>query len=837
MEKSPLLSAVSVAISVGIFSISVQARNWEFDTSRLSRGISDIDIAIFNQGGQLPGNYPVEVLLNGEHVDSREVVFHEDKDAPGGSALKPCLSRGQLSRYGIKTEDYPSLSGKGSETNNDCADISVIPGARADLNFGMQQLMLTVPQVALRSELKGMAPREFWDEGVPAILMNYQASTSHTELHVGGRSVNESQYLQLTPGANWGPWRLRDSTAWQKSSGRSGRWQTAYTYLERGLYDIQSRLTLGERFTPSDVFDSVPFRGVMLGTDESLLPYSLRSFVPVVRGIARTQARVEVKQNGYTIYNANVAPGPFALNDLAVGSSSGDLQVTVWEADGSTQAFTVAYQAPAIALQEGAMVYNLMAGQYRAADHTVDTALVTQATVMYGLPWNLTLYGGLQGAERYKAATAGMGISLGLWGAVSLDGTHSSGKVKDHVSKTGEYGRLRYSKSVEKTKTQVALSTTKYGSSSYQTLSEVVDSSRPGDLISKDAQRRSEITLSLSQSLGQLGNISVSASRNSRRNRQGNTNSFSGGYGVGIQGVSVSLLVTQSHSWNGSRWKNDRLSNIMISMPLGRRLGGSARATYQMTSPSYGSSTQQLGLSGHAYEQQLQWNVNHSLRSGIAGGDRNSSDIRLGWIGGYGQLNGSYGYSHSWRQRGLDGAGGVVITRSGITAGQTLNDSVALVEAPGASGVPVGGWPGVKTDFRGYTTQSNLQPYRKNIVSLNPTFLPLNAEVKQTDVTVVPTKDAVVPATFITHIGGRALVTLIRSDGKPVPFGALVIPIGQASAGSGITGEGGQLYLSGLDSKGTLVAKWGQKEQCRADYRLPEKQGPAGLYLLGAVCQ
>ncbi len=44
--------------------------------------------------------------------------------------------------------------------------------------------------------------------------------------------------------------------------------------------------------------------------------------------------------------------GPFALRDLSVTDSSGDLHVTVWEADGSTQMFVVPYQTPAIALHQ-----------------------------------------------------------------------------------------------------------------------------------------------------------------------------------------------------------------------------------------------------------------------------------------------------------------------------------------------------------------------------------------------------------------------------------------------------------------------------------------------------
>lgn len=832
------LSAATLAISAGMFTLPVQARTWEFDASQLGGDISDADMAVFNLGGQLPGTYQVEVLLNGEQVDSREVVFRQQEDARGMPVLQPCLSRTQLSRYGIKTEDYPALSGKGPDADKDCADIRVIPDARVDFNFGAQQLMLSVPQIALRPEVKGIAPRELWDEGVPAVLMNYRAGTSRVESRVGSGSVSELQYLQLEPGANWGPWRLRNSTTWQKSRGQSGRWQTPYTYLERGLYDMQSRLTLGERFTPSEIFDSVPFRGVMLGSDENMLPSSQRAFSPVVRGIARTQARVEVKQNGYTVYNATVAPGPFALSDFSAGGSGGDLQVTVWEADGSTQEFSVSYQTPAIALQEGHRVYNLMAGQYRASDNAVDAAPVAQATIMYGLPWSLTLYGGLQGAEHYQATTAGLGMSLGSWGAVSLDGTHGRGQKKEHESETGGFGRLRYSKSVEATNTSITLSTTRYDASGFSTLSEVLDSYRQGSLVGSDVQRRSETTLSLGQSLGRWGSFSLSGSRNSYGNGHGSTASFSAGYGVGIRGVSLSLNATQNRTRNsGSKGQDNRLVNVMVSVPLDRWLGGSTRATYQMTSPSSGGNTQQVGLSGQAYDRQLQWNVNQRQRSGGGSGDRNDSDLNLGWSGGYGQLNGRYGYSPSYRQTGLDASGGVVITHSGVTAGQTLNDTVALVEAPGASGVVVGGWPGVKTDFRGYTTQSGLQPYRKNIISLDPSRLSADAEIKQTDVTVVPTQGAVIPATFVTHIGGRALVTLMRPDGKPVPFGALVTPKKQASSGSGITGEGGQVYLSGLDGKGALLARWGEAQQCRADYRLPEKQGPAGLYLLEAVCR
>lgn len=47
----------------------------------------------------------------------------------------------------------------------------------------------------------------------------------------------------------------------------------------------------------------------MLSSDESMVPYNQREFAPVVRGIARTCARIEVRQNGYLIQSQTVAWG------------------------------------------------------------------------------------------------------------------------------------------------------------------------------------------------------------------------------------------------------------------------------------------------------------------------------------------------------------------------------------------------------------------------------------------------------------------------------------------------------------------------------------------------
>lgn len=829
-----------IALAIGLVCVSGmgQAREYRFDPAMLGEQGKNVDMTLFDQGVQLPGTYAVDVVLNGERVDSRDVVFSLAKDAQGNPFLQPCLSVDDLARYGVRVEDYPGLSASG-----DCARLAAIPQASSDFQFNNQQLLLSIPQVSLRPAQRGIAPQLLWDDGIPALLLDYRANTSRTEYRSGLGGHNNSSYVQLSPGLNVGPWRLRNQTSWQKQGESDGKWQTLYTYAERGLNDIKSRLTLGDRSTPGDIFDGVPFRGVMLGSDDDMVPYNQRAFAPVVRGIARTQARVEVKQNGYTIYNATVAPGPFALTDLATsGSSSGDLQVTVWETDGNPQVFTVPYQTPAIALKEGYLNYNVMAGQYRPADGDINKKAVGQATMMYGLPWDLTVYAGVQGADHFQSGSLGLGKSLGDWGAVSLDATMSHGQRRNRDTENGGAWRVRYSKEVVATNTTMTMTSYQYASSGYNTLSDVLDTWRnDGDrgtwwYNGDNGHRKSSTSLQLSQSLGDWGYLNLNGSRNDYWDKSGHDNTFGVSYGTNIKGVSLTLGWTQTKqvsSYGDER--NDRQTSLWVSVPLDRWLGGSTYATYQMMSPSHGGDTHEVGLNGQSFDRQLIWDVRQRYHAGDNSNGRNSSAVRLSWTGGYGQIGGNYSYSPNLRQMGADVSGGMVVHRHGVTLGQTLGDTIALVEAPGASGVSVGGWPGVKTDFRGYTTAAYLMPYQENLISLDPTHLPADAEVPQTDTKVVPTRGAVVAAKFTTRIGGRALMTLTGPDGKPVPFGSLATIEGQG-AGAGVVGDNGQVYLTGLPPQGVLLVK-GASQQCRASYQLPKESGATGVYVMTGTCR
>ncbi|EPH4697024.1 fimbria/pilus outer membrane usher protein, partial [Escherichia coli] len=750
-----------------------------------------VDLTLFEQGTQLPGIYPVDIFLNGKKVDYAELVFHIARDPAGQPYLRTCLVRERLLRYGVKVEDYPALfsdsDGDAPQDSSGCANLSVIPDATETFQFSEQKLLLTIPQIALRPQWRGLAPEALWDDGIPALLLNYQTSVSRTRY--SNLASTDAFWGSLEPGINIGPWRLRNMTTWQKQSDRTGKWNTVYTRAERGLNALKSRLTFGEFYTPSDIFDSISLRGAQLGTDDNMVPYNQRTFAPIISGIARTQARIEVYQNNRLIYTSTVAPGAFALSNLPVTGSGGDLQVTVQETDGNTQVFTVPFTTPAISLRQGYLKYSISGGEYRSSRSGVDPAIVGQASIMYGLPQNLTVYAGTQGAEYYQSGSLGLGWSMGIPGALSVDGTWTRGQQKGQDTVQGNTWRIRYSKSYPRAGTSFTAASYQYNSDGYHTLADVLDTYHHDSISHTTTQnnRRRRSTLTLNQSLGKWGSLSLNGSRDEYRSDLPHRDAWGATYSNSWNDISISASWAENNVIRYNRQGTSRRENsfsLWVNIPLRRWLGGSDNnvyATGRIQTRTGQSTRYETGLNGRAFDRQLYWDIRQQLAPG-ASSTGDSSNMNLIWDGTYGELTGAYSYNKNVRQMSAGASGGMVAYSNGVIFSQRLENTTALIEAPGAYGVSVGSWPGVKTDFRGYTTLGSLAPNNENVISLNPTTLPEDVELPQTDMRVVPTKGAVVIARFNPRVGGRALLRMTQDDGKPVPFGAVV-------SLQGVTGE------------------------------------------------
>ncbi len=89
------------------------------------------------------------------------------------------------------------------------------------------------------------------------------------------------------------------------------QWSRPYVY--KALTSIKAKLTLGEDYFNTDLFDSFRFTGVGLRSDILMLPPNLRGYAPEITGVATTNATVIVSQQGRIIYQEQVAAGPFRI--------------------------------------------------------------------------------------------------------------------------------------------------------------------------------------------------------------------------------------------------------------------------------------------------------------------------------------------------------------------------------------------------------------------------------------------------------------------------------------------------------------------------------------------
>ena len=814
------------------------------------------DLSGFENGQEIPpGTYRVDIYLNDGYMTTRDVTFDAgDK----GKGLLPCLTRGQLASMGLSTS---SIAGLGELPADSCVPLlEMIEDMTIRFDVAQQRLYLTIPQAFMGNRARGSIPPELWDDGINALLLNYNFTGNTVHNDIGGSS--NYAYLNLQSGLNLGAWRLRDNTTWSYSSGSANnenQWQHINTWLERDVTPLRSRLTLGDSYTNGDIFDGINFRGVQLASDDNMLPDSQKGFAPVIHGIARGTAQVSIKQNGYEIYQSTVPPGPFTINDLYAAGNSGDLQVTIKEADGSSQVFTVPYSSVPVLQREGYSRYTVTAGEYRSGNNQQEKPKFFQGTLLQGLPAGWTLYGGTQLADRYHAFNLGVGKNMGELGALSLDVTQANATLPDDSDRQGQSVRFLYNKSLTDTGTNIQLVGYRYSTHGYFSFADTTYSRMSGynvetqdgvievkpkftDYYNLAYNKRGKVQLSVTQQLGRTATLYLSGSHQTYWGTGKADQQLQAGLNAAIDDINWTL----SYSLTKNAWQQgrDQMLAVNVNIPFSHWLRSDSKSAWRHASASssmsndlHGRMSTLAGLHGTLLEDN---NLSYSMQTGYAGGGEGNSGgtgyAALNYRGGYGNANVGYSRSDGIKQLYYGLSGGVLAHADGVTLSQPMNDTVVLIKAPGADNVKVENQTGVQTDWRGYAVLPYATEYRENRVALDTNSLADNVDLDDAVASVVPTHGAIVRAEFKAHVGLKLLMSLIY-NGKPVPFGALATPVGRQ--GSSIVADNGQVYLSGMPLAGKVRAKWGEgpNASCEADYSLPPESKNQALSQLSAVCR
>ena len=778
-------------------------------------------------GGQMAGEYDVDIIVNGVLVDSKKINFIKGESS---NQLIPVLTKKELALWGVKVNSIPALTAVSADAELGALG-DYIPDAKSTLELNQQKLNISIPQIAMDKQASGTVPSSQWENGVPALVLNYYYSGSNTWNQNNAKDTN-SHYFNLRSSANVGPWRLNNYSTYSDNDGQR-KWQNIETSLERGINFLNSQLVVGDTSTPGELFDGFQFRGIQLESDESMLPSSMRGFAPIIRGIAQSNAEVTVKQNNYVIYQSYVSPGAFEIDDLYPIGTSGDLTVTVKEADGTERSFIVPFSSIAIMQREGQLKYSLTGGKYKSNSTETREPDFVQSTVIYGLPKGVTGYVGTLLSKDYQSYVGGVGINLGNVGAISGDITQANSKnlVGKESTDSGQSYRFQYAKNLMTTGTSVTLANYRYSTEGYYTFTEA--NNEQSSFYRSNKKNRFQV--SLNQSLNDFGNVYLSTYQQDYWNKPGKERSMSAGYNNSHAGISYNA--NYSYSKNPYQSKADNHFSFSVTIPLDNVFGHYTSLSSSLVTDNNGNADMMMGVSGSLLDRN---NLNYSVQQSYGNKDtRASGNASASYRGSYGVANAGYGYDRNSQRANYGLTGAIVAHPYGVTLSQPIYDSFAIVRAPGAENVRVANRNGVETDSRGYAIVPYLNSYSKNEITLEVDSLPDNVELKSNTVRVVPTKGAAILADYQTHVGYRLLFSVMYK-GKPIPFGAMthLVQVDDKNISSGIAGDHGDVYLSGMPEKGHIQVKWGKSEQdqCTAQYQLTAEQLTQHLPILSVNC-
>lgn len=806
----------------------------EFNPGFLSATGIAPDLSRFEHGNPMPsGEQRVDLYVN-QYLVSREAVMFRDT---ANGQTKPCFDRSLLTLMGVNVQ---KLEAEGANLGDACLDLeALIPDATVTSDAGDLSLRVSVPQVSMSSNPRGYVDPSLWDRGVNAFTLGYTAGATQSQNRSGPDRL--SGYVGLEAGLNLAGWRLRNQSNYQWSNGGRSDFQSIRTYAEHDLDRLKAQLTVGDSFTSGQLFDGTGFRGVQVASDERMLPDSLRTYAPVIRGTAETNATVEVSQAGYVLYQTTVAPGTFEINDLNAVGYGGDLVVTVREADGRTHSFNVPYAAVPQLLRAGTSRFSATAGQVRDEGLVKDAPYFVEGTYQRGINNALTAYGGVQATNGglYRAALAGAALSTRV-GAFAADLTSSRTRFSGNGGEQNGYSaRVTYSKAIPSTSTNFTLAAYRYSSEGYLSLGDAVrldDAVRTGAMaggVPEGAGRqRSRFDITLSQNLGErAGSLYVSGSRNDYWDigRPVDT-SYQVGWSNRYRNVSYGVSASRTRLTDG---QYDNRYYLSLTVPLGSSSRTSRAPTFSLAG-SHGpdGNGAQARVYGTAGERQQ---VNYSVNGNFNDNNTDSIGANVGLSTAYSVLGASYTYGRDYQQASLNASGGVVVHPGGITLAQSLGDTIGIVQAKDAKGARLNGGSS-KVDRRGYVVATSLTPYRMNDVTLDPKGLSANVELENARVEVAPRAGAVVPVKFETSNGAAYLIQVAQADGSAIPFGAEVTTGNDQIVG--YVGQSGQAFVRLPDENSIgLTVHWAD-QQCAVHWQPSSATtNAAGLKVVAGNCR
>ncbi|MBH3332661.1 outer membrane usher protein [Serratia marcescens] len=765
----------------------------------------NIDLSQFSRSGYImPGSYSMVVHLNKSELPEQKIPFYPPDNEPDGS--RACVGKALVDQLGLKSAAMQTLTWW---HQGECLDESSLKGmvSRGDLATGA--LYLSVPQAYLEYSSEDWDPPSRWDEGIPGLLFDYNVNAQSRQQQQGG-TRGYSVSGNGTAGANLGAGRRRadgqgqvnHQTGSGQSTDKRVDWSRYYAY--RAVSALRSRLTLGEDYLDSGIFDSFRFSGVSLVSDDNMLPPNLRGYAPEVVGVAKTNAKVTISQQGRVIYETQVAAGPFRIQDIN-DAISGELDVRVEEQDGSVQAFKVNTASIPYLTRPGWWRFKLAAGKPSDWQHHSRGPLFGTGEFSWGVSNGWSLYGGALLGGDYNALSLGIGRDLMMFGALSFDATQSRARLpqRDETLSGGSY-RVSYSKTFDELDSQVTFAGYRFSEEDFMSMGEYLDARYYGSRVGNNKEM---YTITFNKQFRDWGLSSyLNYSHQTYWDRPSNDRynlTLSRYFDLGeIKNLNLSLSAYR----NRYNETNDDGVYLSLSMPW----GNGATLSYNST-VNRNDNTNRVG-----YYQRVDEHNNYQLSAGSSRRGANLSGY-YNHEGDAARLSANASYQEGrYSAVGLSAQGGMTLTpeggalhRVGMIGGTRL-----LLDTNGVAGVPVRGYGStVSTNRFGKAVVADVNSYYRNKASIDLDKLGDNAEATRSVVQATLTEGAIGYRQFDVIAGEKAMAIVKLADGSTPPFGATVLNARKQE--TGIVNDGGSVYLSGINAGEIMTLHWSGAAQCQ----------------------
>lgn len=803
-----LTTLITLSLTLTVHAVATEDIQFNMDVLDVNDR-KNVDLTQFSHAGYImPGDYNMTLRINKTDLPDTQVTFIADRQNPKASAA--CLTPAMVKQFGLKDK---VLEGLRWQSQGQCLDVSSVEGLQIRGDLATSSLYISIPQAWLEYTSDDWDPPSRWDNGIFGLLMDYNINVQQQKTHHNGNQFNLSGNGTL--GANLDAWRIRAD--WQgrvdHQSGTNAATQRSFDlsryYAFRALTGIRARLTLGEDYLDSSIFDSFRYTGASLRSDDNQLPLNLRGYAPEVIGVARTNAKITISQQGRVLYESQVASGPFRIQDLS-DAVTGLLDVKVEEQDGSVQAFTVNTASIPYLTRPGTFRYKVAAGKPSNWKHHTNGSMFGAGELTWGVSNGWSLYGGALGGDKYHALSIGLGRDLLMLGAVSIDATQSWARLphEQHALSGGSY-RVSYSKSFDEYDSQITFAGYRFSQENYMSMSEYLDVKSGADRQGKGKQM---YTITMNKQFRDLGlSAYLTYAHQTYWDRPDNDR-----YNLMLsryfdlwkmRAISVSLSAYR----NRYNQRNDDGMYLSLSIPWGDR----------------GSLGYNMNMAGKNNSENLTWSdrLNRSDNYSLSAGTARQGPRVSGYYnhdGDIAHLSANASYNEGdYTAVGMSAQGGMTLTakggalhRSNINGGTRL-----MVDTDGVANVPVQGYgSNVHSNTFGKAVVADVSSYYRNSARIDLDQLGEDAEALTSVVQATLTEGAIGYRQFKVISGAKAMATIKLPDGSTPPFGAKVLNARQQDIG--LVSDGGSAYLSGIKEGETMRVRWDGKTQC--EVKMPQ---------------